>query len=251
MRRQRERTPAAIGSLYEGPEIMVDDVRNFAMPTAHDPTQQCVEAVPEKIIFLDIDGVLNAHERFSNGYAKPDAEAIYNMNLLLAEHSNAKIVVSSAWRYMVLGGAMTTRGLEYFLLSFGLECERRVIGVTGSDEDFDGDWNEYRQHWTTLQFQKFLAERGCAVRAYQIHQWLRLNQGWRTFVAIDDMPLPIKNLVRTDGTKGMRHMNIRPANKGLNGEHVDISEEQAKESPNAQLYDGVSDLEPPRAALPA
>jgi hypothetical protein len=87
-----------------------------------------------KIIFLDIDGVLN-HERFykerfekryeegaiAHPYSEIDPECITNLNKLI-EETGAKVVISSTWRHS---------GLEYCLdvLKFhGFEGD--IIGVT-------------------------------------------------------------------------------------------------------------------------
>lgn len=58
-----------------------------------------------KIIFLDIDGVLNCQEAYINGFCKRTdnyGQDFYppSMNLLnqLIEETNAKIVISSTWR---------------------------------------------------------------------------------------------------------------------------------------------------------
>lgn len=97
------------------------------------------------IIFLDIDGVLNGHTRFPNGYCGTRWECVEQFNRILAE-TGADVVVSSAWRYLVLSGSMTLKGLENLLLSHGVDCLGKVVGVTSSDEDIPDRGLQVR-HW--------------------------------------------------------------------------------------------------------
>lgn len=142
------------------------------------------------LIFLDIDGVLNRHDQWTNGYCGTHVENVVLLNRILAE-TDAVIVVSSAWRYNVLRGDMTVRGFENLLLSHGIDCHRRLIGVTCSDEDLEG-------------------------RGLQIRHWLNENGGGRRYVVIDDLDLGITEqghpFVRTDGEVGLTD---RDANKAI------------------------------------
>lgn len=64
-----------------------------------------------KVIFLDIDGVLNSHEWDTEtmcGQIHKDKVALLNGVLRVTE---AKIVLSSAWRYIVYRGECNLRGL--------------------------------------------------------------------------------------------------------------------------------------------
>ena len=87
-----------------------------------------------KIIFLDIDGVLNDHGRMMNLYCGIQKDKVEHLNKII-DATDCKIVISSAWRYMILGGEMTTKGFEYMLLTHGLKCHNRIIACTLSDED--------------------------------------------------------------------------------------------------------------------
>lgn len=51
-----------------------------------------------KLIFLDIDGVLNDHSRSSSGYCTIDSDKVELFNQILDAHPNARVVISSAWR---------------------------------------------------------------------------------------------------------------------------------------------------------
>lgn len=85
------------------------------------------------VIFLDIDGVLNGHDFDENAQSNTiDSHKVFILNAILKE-SGAKLVLSSAWRYMIHGGAMSLTGFEYLLRSHGIMAGR-LIGATCSDE---------------------------------------------------------------------------------------------------------------------
>lgn len=70
-------------------------------------------------LFLDIDGVLNRHNRHANGYCGMDRDCVDILNGIL-ETTKAKVVLASAWRYFVLRGEMTLAGLQGLLCTHGL-----------------------------------------------------------------------------------------------------------------------------------
>jgi len=73
-----------------------------------------------KVIFLDIDGVLNGHEFCEHAKSCGiNPECVCELNRIIAA-TDAKIVLSSAWRYMVHGGALTLKGFEYMLRTHGV-----------------------------------------------------------------------------------------------------------------------------------
>ncbi len=97
-----------------------------------------------KILFLDIDGVLNGHEYVEEAQCsqiKP--ECVKHLNRILSE-TGCKIVLSSAWRYLVLQKAMTLSGFEVMLRSHGVRCISRLIGTTCFDEDKDDRYTDDR-----------------------------------------------------------------------------------------------------------
>ena len=86
-----------------------------------------------KLLFLDIDGVLNGH--VYNPLAQSniiDPKCVANLNYILME-TGADIVLSSAWRYMIHGGEMTLLGFRYLLQSHGVVCVN-LVGTTVKDE---------------------------------------------------------------------------------------------------------------------
>lgn len=59
----------------------------------------------KKVLFLDIDGVLNAHffdVDAQSSHIKP--KCVERLNRVL-KATRCALVISSAWRYMILGGA--------------------------------------------------------------------------------------------------------------------------------------------------
>ena len=71
-----------------------------------------------KIIFLDIDGVLN---QTGNAASLPfDPNCVMYLNHVIKE-TGAHIVISSAWRYQILEGHMTLKGFEFLMKTHGLD----------------------------------------------------------------------------------------------------------------------------------
>lgn len=89
------------------------------------------------LVFLDIDGVLNGanawnHGAQSNTIHGPCIEAFNH----LLRQARPQIVLSSAWRYMLLCGAMRAHGFEYLLRTHGaVGIANSIIGTTCADED--------------------------------------------------------------------------------------------------------------------
>jgi hypothetical protein len=152
-----------------------------------------------RLLYLDLDGVLNGHERLSNGYCGICPVNVGVFNSLLAEFSDLKLVISSSWRYLVLSGDMTLRGFENLLLTHGLKCHGRVAGVTGPDEDWL-EWDGTGDRYAALQ------EQGCDIRAKQILAHVTEHQP-EQWAVLDDMAVPVPRLVRTNGTLGLTSAN--------------------------------------------
>jgi hypothetical protein len=134
-----------------------------------------------KIVFLDIDGVLN------DGY--PSEPFILplcakHFNRLLQE-TGAKVVISSSWRIWVHGGHMTERGFQGLLRTHGIACQ--VVGVTPADGKVRG-------------------------RGKQIAAWLAENGPVQGYVVLDDSAYDLREhghpLVQTDGTKGLSEQDV-------------------------------------------
>ena len=156
------------------------------------------------LVFLDIDGVLNGHD-FDVGAQSTRIQyrCIRQLNRIIRA-TQCKFVLSSAWRYMILNGSMTTLGFEYLMRTHGA-CGFRLLGTTCSDED--AGW--------TLDTQLM-------VRGKQVSKWLFENK-YRTkpYVVIDDddlgISLPGHPLVLTNGEWGLSKRNADAAIKILKG----------------------------------
>jgi hypothetical protein len=132
-----------------------------------------------KIVFLDIDGVLN-DSSFNPAAESSSLQAplVARLNRILRA-TGAKVVLSSSWRYLILDRAMTIQGFEYLLRTHGLDrgC---LIGHTGADEveETGGD------------------------RARQIRRWLAGNQAVTAWVVLDDGAVDL-------GADSWRHVRPR------------------------------------------
>lgn len=112
-----------------------------------------------KILFLDIDGVLNGHQyndqAKSNGICK---SCVSQLNRIILE-TDCKIVLSSAWRYMISGGAMTNTGFRYMMSTHGV-VGLDIIDITVPDEEVP-------------------------LRGNQISNWIQTN-AYDSFAVVDD-----------------------------------------------------------------
>jgi hypothetical protein len=133
-----------------------------------------------KVLFLDIDGVLNRGGFSSTAQSTSfDPLAITRLNRLLAA-TGARLVLSSSWRYVILDGTMSLSGFEFLMRTHGL-MRGAFYDHTCGDE--------------------VVPERGA-----QIKRWLAEHnvEGW---AAVDDQPLQLGDAswrhVRTDPTQGL------------------------------------------------
>lgn len=143
----------------------------------------------ERLLFLDIDGVLNAHEWDE----EVKSNIIRNDKVLLLNHilrtTQAKIVLSSAWRYLVHRGEMTMQGLEWLFRSHGI-LANRLHGITRQDTHYTNPWQQQSE------------------RGKQITEYVKYCNGYvRAYAVVDDLDLGISEaghpFVRTDGKVGL------------------------------------------------
>lgn len=124
-----------------------------------------------KVLFLDIDGVLNGHEKHPDSpYTTIRPDCVQRLNQVIRA-TRCSLVISSAWRYMLLKTkkrhppAMSATGFQYMLHTHGLRfCANgsQVLGATCADE-------------------------AIAARGGQILDWLARHPETERWAAVDDM----------------------------------------------------------------
>jgi len=83
-------------------------------------------------LYLDIDGVLNTHECFRNGYCGIHRDKIELVNWIV-DNAKCNVVIISAWRYLVLAGSMTLKGFSNLLFTHGADDWAELIRVLPFD----------------------------------------------------------------------------------------------------------------------
>lgn len=120
-----------------------------------------------KILFLDIDGPLNAHQKHRNGYCGVDPKKAGLLDYVVGE-TGCRIVLASAWRYLILNGSMRLDGFRNMLLTHGVP----VRTANAIDSYLPADVNKDDPH-----------DRGKLAQ-----EWLRSFKTATTFAALDDLP---------------------------------------------------------------
>lgn len=152
-----------------------------------------------KVLFLDIDGVLNNHDFNQDslsGTIHKDKMELLNKVLKLTD---SKIVISSAWRYLIHRGEVTLEGFEWLMRTHGL-LRDRVVGYTRKDslEVRMGPWDGNPETWPVEN------ERG-----QEIADWIELHSVSQ-YAVVDDLDLGIRGrhpFVQTDGKIGLTATN--------------------------------------------
>jgi hypothetical protein len=139
-----------------------------------------------KVLFLDIDGVLNGHRLQENNYCTIEPELVKRLNLILKSVPDLQIVISSAWRYLISNRYMTLKGFEVMMLTHGLISHGRIVGHTRNDTEA----SEYR----ISQIMDYVKE-------HNVKKWLAIDD-----LDIDIIPHP--NHVKTDGFIGIQDEHV-------------------------------------------
>lgn len=163
-----------------------------------------------KIIFLDIDGVLNMYGSSCRTFMKPygqhiEPHLVQRLNYII-EKTNAKIVISSSWRSDMedLEKQLREQGFKYWTRVIGKTCHPLV-----KDENMPYPRNESCYLYNH--------------RGEQINKWLDdANYKIDKFIIIDDEISDIspfvdeKNIIRTDYNEGMLHKDAIKIIESLN-----------------------------------
>lgn len=157
----------------------------------------------EKILFMDIDGVLNDHafcEVSQSCTIKPQCMA--HLNSILHE-TDCQIVLTSAWRYIYHGGDMTLRGFEYMLRTHGMLCRQTPLILGATDKDRDA--KELRSEQVTRWLRNAETCNGWGLESRKF-QWAILDD---MDLGFTDCPECASRFVRTNGTSGLNHISAR------------------------------------------
>lgn len=156
-----------------------------------------------KIIFLDIDGVLNNHQ-FNEvaGSCIIQQDSVQCLNSIM-HLTGARIAVSSAWRYMRTGGrrgipSMTDDGFKYMMQTHGL-MKNSIIGFTELDS-FCVPCKTKLQKFGYPKYNFKMQIKYCKpcsqMRATQVIEWLTTSSYKvgtqimnKDFIVIDDLDL--------------------------------------------------------------
>lgn len=145
-----------------------------------------------KILFLDIDGVLNHRALFleSDTWQTIGADHVAILDQICGEFLDLRIVVSSTWRNI-----LSIPELEQLLMEHGFTHRSRFIGKTGTRDGLN--------------------------RGMEIDDWLQENRaiGIESFVIVDDdhdMKPHMNRLVRTTFHLGLCQKHLRDIRLHLN-----------------------------------
>jgi|WetSurMetagenome_2_1015567.scaffolds.fasta_scaffold638719_2 hypothetical protein len=125
-----------------------------------------------KIIFLDIDGVLNSEKSMTESKDEkwsdePSIENIECLNYIIAK-TGAKIVISSTWRH----GNHASLFDKYF----------HALGIIGEVIDVTPWLDSYRG----TEIKCWLLEHASKIKKYKNSQWCMYKEPVESFVILDD-----------------------------------------------------------------
>ena len=182
------------------------------------------------MIFLDIDGVLNGHDWDQGAMStRIQYRCICNLNTIL-RRTDAKVVISSAWRYMLLRRkrpfppCMTLTGFEILLRTHGAcGIVDRIIGTTIEDEQCAHCGHKNRKGHDWKEGYPVCMKCGKhSTRGDQVTHWLFSNavkDKVSRYVVIDDLDLGFTELghplILTNGKWGLSRHNANDAIKVL------------------------------------
>lgn len=170
----------------------------------------------KKVIFLDIDGVLNSDRTLYESISLED-DLILNLKTLI-DNTGAKIILSSSWRAIPEAIAELMDKLDKFgLVISGMTCngvdldwiERYEFDVTKKYLDTRFDYDENKQI-------KITHDRGA-----EIFRWLSDHKEVESFVILDDEDFDIKNyfpdkLIKTNFKTGLTKEDVKKAIQIIN-----------------------------------
>ena len=170
----------------------------------------------KKVIFLDVDGVLNSSRTLYEDISLED-DLISNLKELV-DKTGAKIILSSSWRLSTEAVATLMDKLDKFgLVISGMTCdgvdldwiERFEFNATKKYLDTRFDYDENKQI-------KITHDRGA-----EIFKWLSEHKEVESFVILDDEDFDIKNyfpdkLIKTNFKTGLTKEDVKKAIQIIN-----------------------------------
>lgn len=156
-------------------------------------TEKVEERIMTKLIFLDIDGVLNNHPCWPKGPELHRPQCDYLQQII--KRTGAEIVLTSSWRAWIADGSMTCVGFKRLLDTHGIHAVIHGFIQAGPVDATD--------------------------RADAIHDYLTNGHflfspdGDCRFAILDDLPIADPCLVRTDGYTGLTAEHVERACKIL------------------------------------
>lgn len=170
----------------------------------------------DKLLFLDVDGCLNLHlwmpAAKSCNIHRP---AVLQFNRILTT-TGCKVVLSSAWRYMIFGGAMTLGGFSYMLRTHGALDGDWLIGTTDPDETC-----AHCGHRDVKCGEPCRDCENVTARGHQITAWLKTHGPVGRYVVLDDDDFWISAsqhpFVQTNGKRGLTKAKADRVIEMMNG----------------------------------
>ena len=149
-----------------------------------------------KVIFLDIDGVLNykkwrlSQSKFSRRKAKPIDERKVKLLSYIIKKTKAKIVLSSSWRFIMNKECFKMKSRAYKVHKIFNKYKIRIADMTGND--FIGN------------------DKSVWGRGYEILSYLEKHSKIKKYAVVDDAVLELQ-------TFNKEHLFLTDYNKdGLN-----------------------------------
>jgi len=161
-----------------------------------------IRDAPMRILFLDIDGVLNGHDYCEVAEScSIKGQCVGHLNRVIRD-TGCRIVVSSAWRYMVGEKGMTLTGLHYLLRTHGLTAKPTdlIWDVIRRDATPDEPRGHIIREWI-LQYRS-------AVRGARVH-FCVLDDLSAEEMGIADDPYMMRRMVRTNGKSGLNEVSAQ------------------------------------------
>lgn len=159
-----------------------------------------------KIIFLDVDGVLNIMSESYNTFMKPysqhiEPHLIQRLNYII-EQTDAHVVISSSWR-------ATMDDLKLQMEEQGFKYWDKVLGRTPHDDEMKDC--TFEEAW---------------MRGNQIKQWIKDNNFSGNYIVLEDeisdvcgskcSAIPQFYVVEVDIKEGLQHKDVKFAILKLN-----------------------------------